>query len=161
MESEAILFYQAAGIVIIGVLATWLLTEALFKKLRSLPLTEEQKRTIVSFKGIVEVILYIIIVLTALSALGVDIVPLLTSLGIVGVAVSLAVKDLLADYVAGLVLIVGRSLRKGQRIKILDKGIEGVVEEIGWRQTTLLDGEKIITIPNRVVAASTIMYLKE
>lgn len=161
MVFDPLLLSQATGIALLGVLAVWLVSDTLVRKIKGLPLTEEQKSILLSLKGIVEVVLYIIVLLTALSAAGLDIAPLLLSLGIAGVAVSLAIKDFLLDYAAGLVFILGRTIRHGQRIKILDKNIEGVVEEIGWRHIVLTSGNEIITVPNRVVAASVIVHKKE
>ena len=153
--------FSSLFILVFGLLVVRAVLFVLERKIELVPLPEKQRAALHSLRGIVSVVLYLVVLMTALSAAGLDVVPLLTSLGVAGVAVSLAVKDILADYVAGLVLVLGGSVRQGEWIRLVDRGVEGRVEEIGWRHTVFATGESIITVPNRVVAASLIAHRKD
>ena len=68
--------------------------------------------------------------LMILHGLGVSIVPLLTALGVGGLAVALALQDTLSNLFAGCYLSMGRQIRVGDYVQ-LDGGHEGYVEDIG------------------------------
>ncbi len=95
-------------------------------------------------------------VLIILSTLGINITPLLTALGIGGLAVALALQDTLSNLFAGLHILLARQIQPGQRIK-LDSGEEGYVADIGWRNTTLrAPPNHLIIIPNARLAQSIV-----
>ena len=95
-------------------------------------------------------------VLITLDSLNISITPLLTTLGIGGLAVALAFKDTLANFFAGLYILVDRPIRVGDYIK-LEGGPEGYVEGVGWRSTRLRNpSDKIVIIPNSKLSESII-----
>lgn len=95
-------------------------------------------------------------ILMALSQLRVDITPLLTTLGIAGLATALALQDTLANFFAGLYLLADRPLKPGDYVK-LDIGAEGYVVEVGWRNTKLRQlPNNLIIVPNQKVAQAII-----
>ncbi len=127
-----------------------------------LPIEKEHITVLLGAKGFLNAILYLILILVMLSALGVDVWPLLTSLGVGGLAISLALKDVLSDYVAGAIMIISGDVKKGQRVTIKDKGVEGKIVEVGWRRTVLVtDDGDVVTLPNRVVAGAVIIRHKK
>jgi small-conductance mechanosensitive channel len=86
--------------------------------------------------------------LTALHVLGVPITPVLTALGVGGLAVALALQDTLSNLFAGFYLTMTRQVRVGDYIK-LDTGQEGYVQDIGWRATMIrMLSNNIVVIPN-------------
>ena len=94
--------------------------------------------------------------LVLLSALGVQIAPLLTALGVGGLAVALALQDTLANLFAGIHLLADRPIRVGDYIKLPDAG-EGFVIDIGWRSTRIRTlGNAVLVAPNQTVAKATI-----
>jgi len=94
--------------------------------------------------------------LIALDSLKISITPLLTTLGIGGLAVALAFKDTLANFFAGLYILADRLIRVGDYIK-LEGGPEGYVESIGWRSTRMRTlPNNIVVIPNSKVSESII-----
>ncbi|MBI2877327.1 MAG: mechanosensitive ion channel family protein [Candidatus Tectomicrobia bacterium] len=98
-----------------------------------------------------------------LDSLGVSIAPLLTTLGIGSLAVALALQDTLANFFAGLYLLVDRPIQVGDYIK-LDTGDEGYVERIGWRCARIRTlPNNIVIIPNQKLSQSVITnyYLPE
>jgi len=103
------------------------------------------------------VLVFVLGFLVVLSLVGIQITPVLTALGVGGVAVALALQDTLANLFAGVHIIVDRPIRVGDYVKVGDAG-EGSVTDIGWRSTRLKTlGNSVLTIPNQTVAKAPIM----
>ena len=86
--------------------------------------------------------------LVILDALDISITPMLTALGIGGLAVSLALKDTLTDVFAGLHILLSKKVQPGDFV-ILDSGEMGYIQNITWRNTKMLERtNNIINIPN-------------
>ena len=95
--------------------------------------------------------------LVVLDALGVQITPLLTALGVGGLAVALALQDTLSNLFAGMHLLADRPIRVGEYVKIGDS-VEGFVVDVGWRSTRVrLLQNSVVIVPNSTVAKSTII----
>jgi small-conductance mechanosensitive channel len=95
--------------------------------------------------------------LVLLAALGVQITPLLTALGVGGLAVALALQDTLSNLFAGLHLLADKPIRVGDYVRLAD-GVEGYVVDVGWRSTRVRQLQNSIAIvPNSSVAKSTIV----
>ena len=85
--------------------------------------------------------------LLALSAVGVNIVPLIAGASIIGVAISLASQSLIKDAINGFLIIVEDQYAIGDVINVDSLG--GLVENLNLRITQLRDSEgRLITIPN-------------
>lgn len=102
-------------------------------------------------KGIVTILIGIIGFLIALSILGVNIGPLLTGVGIIGVAISLGAQNLVKDMINGFFILMEDQFSVGDVITIGDAS--GFVERMNLRITQLrsIDGE-LITIPNSSIS---------
>ncbi len=102
-------------------------------------------------------VIYVFAFVLMLSNLGIEITPLLAGLGIASLAVALALQDSLGNFFAGVNIAVDRPLRKEDYIST-DGGVEGVVQEIGWRSTKILTNQNnMVIIPNTKLAASTVI----
>ncbi len=89
--------------------------------------------------------------LIILQTFGFSISGVLAFGGIGGVAVGFAAKDMLANFFGGLMIYLDRPFRKGDWIRSPDRELEGTVENIGWRQTSIRNFRKnVIYIPNSV-----------
>ncbi len=105
---------------------------------RSATLTRNVAQLVVSAIGL----------LILLNHMGVDIRPLLTALGVGGLAVALALQDTLSNLFAGFYISLAGQLHIGDYVK-LNSGEEGYVEDITWRSTTLRAlGGNLIFVPN-------------
>ncbi len=94
--------------------------------------------------------------LMILNSLGVSITPILTALGVGGLAVALALQDTLANLFAGIYVSLARQIRVGDYIK-LDSGEEGHITDIGWRSTRIMTlGSNGIVIPNTKIAQAIV-----
>lgn len=86
--------------------------------------------------------------LMILQSLGVSITPILTALGVGGLAVALALQDTLANLFAGVHVLLSRQIRPGDFVK-LESGEEGYVADITWRNTTIrMLPNNLVIIPN-------------
>lgn len=87
----------------------------------------------------------------------INVTPLLASAGIVTAAVALASKDTLANFFGGVSIFVDRPYRLGDYVN-LSTGERGEVVNIGVRSTRILTRDDVlITVPNAVMANSTII----
>lgn len=113
--------------------------------------------------GILKGTIIVIGCLITLSVLGISITPLLTALGVGGLAVALALQDTLANLFAGVHILMEKSIRVGDFIK-LETGQEGYVEDITWRTTRVrMLPNNIVVIPNSKLSQSVVTnyYLPE
>jgi small conductance mechanosensitive channel len=110
----------------------------------------ERKRadTLISvFSGTLKFTISILALLMILSELGVNIGPLLTGAGLLGLAVGMASREIIADFISGLFILLEDQFRVGEIVII--SGIEGEVKEISLRKTKIKDKEGTIhLIPN-------------
>lgn len=90
-----------------------------------------------------------------LGVLGVSPAGLVTIVGAVGLAFSLAVQDILKNFFSGVYLLLERPFRVGDTIRVRDQ--EGVVENIGVRTTSLRTPENVyVLVPNMIVFAEVV-----
>jgi small-conductance mechanosensitive channel len=94
--------------------------------------------------------------LILLDLFGISITPILTALGVGGLAVALALQDTLSNLFAGFYISVAGHLRPGDYIK-LDSGEEGYVTDITWRSTTIkTQANNLVITPNAKLAQAII-----
>jgi small-conductance mechanosensitive channel len=95
-------------------------------------------------------------ILVLLSGLGIPVTPILTALGVGGLAVALALQDTLSNLFAGIYISLASQVRVGDYVK-LDSGEEGYVADITWRSTTIRAlANNLIIIPNAKLAQANI-----
>lgn len=95
-------------------------------------------------------------ILICLSVMGLSIAPLLTALGVGGLAVALALQDTLANLFAGMHILLEKSVRIGDFVK-LENGQEGYVQDITWRTTRIrMLPNNMVVIPNSKLAQSVV-----
>ena len=75
----------------------------------------------------------------ALGEFGFDLGPLIASAGIVGVALGLGAQTLVRDILSGIFMLIEDQYGVGDSVEVLE--IEGVVEKVGLRVTTVRDGQ--------------------
>jgi len=108
------------------------------------------------FRNLGRAIVWIVGFLVVLQTLGISIAPILTALGVGGLAVALALQDTLSNLFAGLHIIASRQVRVGDFIRFEDK--EGYVQDIRWRNTIIRAlSNNMIIVPNAKLAGATII----
>jgi len=104
------------------------------------------------FVNVARIVIFVIGVLIILQSLGISITPLLTALGVGGLAVALALQPTLSNLFAGLQIIISKQVEPGDWVE-LNTGEKGYVTDISWRNTTIKDlPNNLIVIPNSVLA---------
>lgn len=100
--------------------------------------------------------IYIVGALILLQTFGISIAPILTALGVGGLAVALALQDTLSNLFSGLHILLSKQIKVGDYIK-LSTGEEGNVADISWRNTTIqVMSNNMIIVPNQKIASSII-----
>jgi len=119
----------------------------LYKK-KSTEKDPSEATTMVAIAFVGRLILYSIIILLSLDNLGINITALITGLGIGGIAVALAVQNVLSDLFASLSIVLDKPFVLGDFI-IIDNYL-GTVEHIGLKTTRVrsLSGEQLIFANN-------------
>jgi small-conductance mechanosensitive channel len=99
-------------------------------------------------QNLVQIGIVLLSLTVVLNAFDVAITPILTFLGVGGLAVALALQDTLSNLFAGFYVAVAGQVRIGDYIR-LNTGEEGYVDDITWRSTTIRSlGNNLIIVPN-------------
>ncbi|MBI4765857.1 MAG: mechanosensitive ion channel family protein [Deltaproteobacteria bacterium] len=101
--------------------------------------------------GLLQGIFWVVGMIIILNFLGIPITPMITALGVGGLAMALALQDTLANFFAGIHIMMEKSVRVGDFIK-LESGQEGVVEDITWRTT------RVKMLPNNMVIIPNLKF---
>jgi small-conductance mechanosensitive channel len=143
--------------VIIILIATIVIGRVLKGMLRVYTHREEGiKRSLSLFNTIISLLVYSVGGLVILDSLGISITPIITALGVGGLAVALALQDTLSNLFAGIHITVAHILKPGDYI-LLSSGEEGTVSDITWRCTTLLtQSNNVVVIPNSKLASTIV-----
>lgn len=107
-------------------------------------------------ENLVRIVIVILGLLVILMGLGFRITPILTALGVGGLAVALALQDTLANLFAGFYLTVAKHIRIGNYIK-LSSGEEGYLVDIDWRASRLRQlSNNTVLVPNAKLSQSIV-----
>lgn len=99
-------------------------------------------------ENIASIIIFIVASLIILNLFGISITPILTALGVGGLAVALALQDTLANFFSGIYIILAKQIRVGDYIE-LESGQRGYILDIGWRSTRIRElSNNVIIISN-------------
>ena len=86
---------------------------------------------------------------TACGTMGIDIGALLAGLGLTGFAIGFALKDIISNWLSGVLILVYEPFRRGDYVSIANTpGLEGTVVAIDFRYTSLEKEGKIVLVPN-------------
>jgi len=156
--------YNIIGIIAVSIILFFLLRRAILplitmtRKKQLQEKGEEAEKRVRTLSRIITGISLTIITITAifmiLEELGINIVPLLASFGIVGIAVGFGAQSLFKDLIAGFFILAESQYNVGDVIKIAD--VSGVVEQINLRRTIIRDLDGIThVVPNGVITVAS------
>jgi small-conductance mechanosensitive channel len=107
-------------------------------------------------QNLAQIIVLILGILVLLAQYRKPITPILTALGVGGLAVALALQDTLSNLFSGFYVAVAGQIRLGDYIK-MNSGEEGYVADIGWRSTTIRSlNNNMIIVPNSKLAQAIV-----
>ena len=117
--------------------------------------TRADANTRLAVGRLLSVIVLVVGATTLLDTFGIPLSAVVTFVGVVGLAISLAMQDILKNFFAGLYLLFERPFRLGDIVAVKDQ--RGVVETIGIRTTTLrTDENAYVMIPNAVMFSEVV-----
>jgi small-conductance mechanosensitive channel len=108
------------------------------------------------FHSITRVAVFALGILIALQSVGISIAPILTALGVGGLATALALQPTLANLFSGIQILASRTINPGDFVR-LDSSEEGFVQDINWRTTTIRSPtNNLVLVPNSRVANAVV-----
>lgn len=147
-----------AGIIlIVGVLLSKLISKIISKTMKRSNVDDAARSFIVSF---IRIVLYVIVIIMALSVLNVPMSSVITILGAAGLAVSLALQTCLTNLCGGFIILFSKPFLAGDTVEI--DGTVGIVQTIGILYTKLktFDGKSVL-VPNGKVTESKLINYTE
>ncbi|UTW49594.1 mechanosensitive ion channel family protein [Bacterioplanoides sp. SCSIO 12839] len=161
------MYQQAAGIgveyggkllsaILVLVIGIWIIN-----KLTRLVSNQSQKalpdETLAKFlSNIFEVVLKVLLVISAASMVGIETTSFVAVLGAAGLAVGLALQGSLSNFAGGVMVLIFRPFKVGDYVEA--QGVEGVIQDIGIFVTTFETFDKrILIIPNGPLANGNII----
>ena len=109
-------------------------------------------------RRLVLVMLGAIALIVLLSHFGVDVTALITSLGIASLAIALAAQNTLSDWITGLVIILDRPFKIGDRVELLSLDTWGDVQDIGLQSTRVRTRDnRMVVVPNSVIGKNLVV----
>lgn len=145
-------------VVIAGAIAIKIILGILGKALKKTRIDEAIHTFI---KNVVKVLLWLLVIVTALGKLGIPTSTFVTVIGAGGAAIALALKDSLSNVAGGILILINKPFKKGDFIEVA--GTSGSVENIDLLSTSLKTVDnKVVTVPNGSIATSVLTnYSKE
>ena len=134
-------------VLIAGLIAVRLVTKWASRRLDKNPKIRMEPTLRSFLRNIIRILLYLIVILTAVNIMGIPMTSVVALVASAGVAVSLAMQGALSNLVGGVLLVILKPIAVGEYVKIGD--LEGTVQGIGAFYTDILtfDG-KHISMPN-------------
>ncbi len=148
MTKQTISAMPGVFIAILIILVFWILAKFAVKLIRQIrDKNPAQKQPVfLVFETIARFAILVLGLITALGSAGVNVSALVASLGISGIALTLATKDAFANLFAGILVILYQPFQIGDTIEM--GYIKGIVIKMSLRYTHLRSNDKEILIPN-------------
>lgn len=119
------------------IIATSIITRLIAFLMNKMNRFHKNMTAIYLIRDIINYIIYFIALMIILQLFGINLAGTLLSVGIVGIAVSFAAKDIISNLFSGIILILGKSIKEGDTIEVNDK--KGYVERVSPRSTVIVD----------------------
>ena len=118
---------------------------------------EKMVRTAIGVLGnIVKILVSFIVLLMILSVWHIDVTPILASIGLIGLIVGFALKDIIENILSGILIFLDPPFKVGDVVEV--SGYLGEIREIGIRNTKIKTFDnRIVTIPNSDILKSKIV----
>ena len=145
--------------ILVIILVTSIITRIIAAIMNKMSRFKEDMTAIYLIRDIINYIIYFIALMIILQMFGINLAGTLLSLGIVGIAVSFAAKDIISNLFSGMILIIGKSIRVGDTIEVNDK--KGYVERISLRSTVIVNDLGVkIHVPNSTLTNDHYLQFK-
>ncbi|WGE30840.1 mechanosensitive ion channel (plasmid) [Edwardsiella tarda] len=112
------------------------------------------KETTEVIRKVINIVSTFFVILFVFEQTGFNMSGILTFGGVGGIAIGIASKDILSNFLSGMILYFDRPFNKGDWILLPEKKVEGIVDSIGWRTTKIVTFDKSpLYIPNSVFSS--------
>ena len=141
------LVLAAASVLAFRIARTWLTSTMVRARV--------EPSTLILVRRTASISIVVVGTVAILATLGVSPATLFALLGAVGLALGLAVQDILKNFFSGVYLLLERPFRVGETIRVKDQ--MGTVENIGVRTTMLRTQDNVhVLVPNAIVFAEVV-----
>ena len=145
--------------ILIVIIITSIITHIVARSMNKMERFKKDMTAVYLIRDIINYVIYFIALMVILQFFGINLAGTLLSLGIIGIAVSFAAKDIISNLFSGIILIIGKSVKVGDTIEINNK--KGVVERITLRTTIAVDDNGIkIHVPNSTLTNNLYLQFK-
>ncbi len=140
------------AVLIIGIIVIKIVLNIIKRIMRR---TKMEKVTQSFLYGILKFCLYLLLILTLLSILGISISGIITALSALVLAIGMALQSNISNLANGIVIISSHMFKKGDYISV--DGVEGSIYDINFLFTTIMTADnKKITIPNSTIVNNAV-----
>jgi small conductance mechanosensitive channel len=151
--AELLADFIVALVIFLAFYLFWLLLQPILKRL--LARTKMDKTATIFTTTVLKYTIYIIGLVNALSATGIDTASLLASLGIAGLTIGFAARDAFSNLISGLLIYLDRPFVIGDLVEIQD--FYGRVDQITLRSTRIITSDgKMLAVPNADIINKTV-----
>lgn len=156
LTAQALLLAPKIGVGLLVLATFWIIGSIIAKLLWQVGSKADPERqdAIRILSQVIKATLIVVGAISALGTLGVNVAAMVAGLGLTGFALGFALKDVLSNLLAGVLILSYRPFRRGDRIAVA--GFEGTVIGIDLRYTILQGEQRQILIPNSVLLTNSI-----
>ena len=156
-EILSIISMKAPSLVLaIGIFILFWISGTIFKKIVRRIMDEKSPHVNISrvLASIVKNLMLIVGMITGLGTLGVDISAIVAGLGLTGFAFGFAFKDMLSNFISGILIFIHEPFKLGDSIEV--EGKTGKVIDINLRYVTIESENQKILVPNSISVSKVI-----
>ena len=160
--NSVLLFLPRLAVALAVLLIFWLFGRGLRRLVRRLGQGKDIEASIIGLvAGSIQIALLMIGTLFALGTVGIDITAMVAGLGLTGLALSLALKEVLTNVLSGILVVAYKPFREGDVISLatapMTTPLEGTVREINLRFTRLEAEGRRIYVPNGLILINAVV----
>jgi len=109
-------------------------------------------------RSMARVVLFVLGALVVLGTVGLDVTPVIASLGVVSLAVGLALQSTIEDFIAGLLIAADQAISVGDFVELGNPPMSGTIDAVGWRTTRIMTLQQTkVVVPNATLARATLV----
>lgn len=124
---------------------------------KNTPKTKMDKVIIGILSKLIKAIIYVVVALAIMQALGVNINGILALGGISGLAVGFASRELLSNFFGTIMIYLDKPFIIGEFVRVEGRNCVGTIEKVDWRMTTVrTEDKKQVFIPNSAFLTASI-----
>ena len=159
LVQRAVLFLPQLASSVVVLLVSWFIASLLASVLSRVANARDFNRDLLQLAiKLLKWSILVVGLVTSLGTLGIDVGALLAGLGLTGFALSIALRDIISNLLAGILILAYRPFTHGDRISVT--GLEGTVQDIDLRYTTLEVEDRLMLIPNANLLTNPITVLR-